>query len=182
MRRLAAIILLLLSSVVAEAQLRTVQHRCWDIVTEKDDDTPHVLVPMMTTAVDSGSMLVAMAMKYIGTPYRYAGRSPKAFDCAGFALYLYKHFGHRLPGWSAAQARLGIEVSDTRNLRPGDLVFFGGRGAKKVVGHTGIVVDADERTGTFRFIHASTGAGVIISRSTEDYYKKRYITARRILK
>lgn len=182
MRRFAAIILLLLSAVVAEAQLRTVQHRCWDIVTEKDDDTPHVLVPMMTTAVDSGSMLVAMAMKYIGTPYRYAGRSPKAFDCAGFALYLYKHFGHRLPGWSAAQARLGIEVSDTRNLRPGDLVFFGGRGAKKVVGHTGIVVETDVQTGVFRFIHATTGAGVIISKSTEDYYKSRYITARRIFR
>ena len=182
MKRLAITLVLFSLACAARAQHVTVQHRCWDIVTEVDDGKPEVRVPMMITSVDSGAMLVAMAMEYLGTPYRYGGRTPKAFDCAGFALYLYKHFGYSLPGWSGAQARLGIEVSDTRNLRAGDLVFFGGRGAKKIVGHTGIVVDTDVRTGVFRFIHASTGAGVIISKSTEDYYRKRYITARRILR
>ena len=174
MRRLAAILLVLVAASSAAAQSATVRHRCWDIVVEREaDDRPNVLVPMME-AVDSGALLVTMAMDYLGTPYRYAGRTPKAFDCAGFALYLYKHFGYSLPGWSGAQARLGTVVSDTRNLRPGDLVFFGGRGNKKVVGHTGIVVDTDVSTGVFRFIHASTGAGVIVSRSTEEYYSKRY--------
>lgn len=182
MRRLAAILLVLVAASSAAAQSATVRHRCWDIVVEREaDDRPNVLVPMME-AVDSGALLVTMAMDYLGTPYRYAGRTPKAFDCAGFALYLYKHFGYSLPGWSGAQARLGTEVSDTRNLRPGDLVFFGGRGNKKVVGHTGIVVDTDVSTGVFRFIHASTGAGVIVSRSTEEYYSKRYLTARRIFR
>ena len=182
MRRLAAILLVLVAASSAAAQSATVRHRCWDIVVEREaDDRPNVLVPMME-AVDSGALLVTMAMDYLGTPYRYAGRTPKAFDCAGFALYLYKHFGYSLPGWSGAQARLGTVVSDTRNLRPGDLVFFGGRGNKKVVGHTGIVVDTDVSTGVFRFIHASTGAGVIISRSTEEYYSKRYLTARRIFR
>lgn len=181
MRRLAAILIVLTVVLTATAQSAVVRHRCWDIVVERGDDRPYVLVPMMET-VDSGALLVSMAMDYLGTPYRYAGRSPKAFDCAGFALYLYKRFGYDLPGWSGAQARLGIEVSDTRNLRAGDLVFFGGRGAKKIVGHTGIVVDTDVQTGVFRFIHASTGAGVIISKSTEDYYKKRYITARRLFR
>lgn len=182
MRRFAAIFIVLITALSAAAQSATVRHRCWDIVVEREaEGRPYVLEPMME-AVDSGALLVTMAMDYLGTPYRYAGRSPKAFDCAGFALYLYRHFGYSLPGWSGAQARLGTEVSDTRNLRPGDLVFFGGRGNKKVVGHTGIVVDADANSGTFRFIHASTGAGVIISRSTEDYYRMRYITARRIFR
>ena len=182
MRRLAAILLVLVAASSAAAQSATVRHRCWDIVVEREaDDRHNVLVPMME-AVDSGALLVTMAMDYLGTPYRYAGRTPKAFDCAGFALYLYKHFGYSLPGWSGAQARLGTVVSDTRNLRPGDLVFFGGRGNKKVVGHTGIVVDTDVSTGVFRFIHASTGAGVIVSRSTEEYYSKRYLTARRIFR
>ena len=182
MRRLAAILLVLVAASSAAAQSPVVRHRCWDIRVEREaDDRPNVLVPMME-AVDSGALLVTMAMDYLGTPYRYAGRTPKAFDCAGFALYLYKHFGYSLPGWSGAQARLGTVVSDTRNLRPGDLVFFGGRGNKKVVGHTGIVVDTDVSTGVFRFIHASTGAGVIVSRSTEEYYSKRYLTARRIFR
>lgn len=180
MKRLATIMALFSLACISVAQSVTVQHRCWDIVTEFDDDKTMLRVPMMEAYVDSGAMLVKMSMKYLGTPYRYGGRTPKAFDCAGFAYFLYKQFGYSLPGWSGAQARLGVEVSDTRNLRAGDLVFFGGRGAKKIVGHTGIVVDTDVQTGTFRFIHASTGLGVIISKSTEDYYKSRYITARRI--
>ena len=134
MRRFAAIFIVLITALSAAAQSATVRHRCWDIVVEREaEGRPYVLVPMMET-VDSGARLVTMAMDYLGTPYRYAGRSPKAFDCAGFALYLYRHFGYSLPGWSGAQA------------------------------------------------HASTGAGVIISRSTEDYYRMRYITARRIFR
>lgn len=181
MKRAAIILVFVSLGCITAAQSLTVKHRCWDIVVEVDENRPELRVPMMEAPVDSGAMLVTMAMEYLGTPYHYGGRTPKAFDCAGFALFLYKHFGYSLPGWSGAQARLGIEVSDTRNLRAGDLVFFGGRGAKKIVGHTGIVVDTDVQTGVFRFIHASTGAGVIISKSTEDYYKSRYITARRIL-
>ena len=180
MKRLLAISLLLSMVCAAHAQQPTYRHSCWDIdITASRKPLPP---PMSISRSDTGLMIVAMAKEYLGTPYRFGGRTPKAFDCAGFALYLYRHFGHDLPGWSGAQAKLGIEVSDTRNLQPGDLVFFGGRHQKKVVGHTGIVVSTDEKTGIFRFIHASTGAGVIISRSTEEYYKSRYITARRLLK
>lgn len=165
----------------------TLRHRCWDIDIQalrplnRQAVRPSPLVPMVAAAADTGMLIVEAARAYIGTPYRFGGRSPKGFDCAGFALYLYKQYGRSLPGWCGAQARLGIVVSDTRNLRPGDLVFFGGRGNRKVVGHTGIVVEADVKTGVFSFIHASSSAGVIISRSTEDYYRSRYITARRIL-
>ena len=181
MRRFAAITLFLIAlAACAQAQLPTVRHQCWDIDVSVSR-TP-IPPPLIIPRSDTGMAIVALAKEYIGTPYRFGGRTPKAFDCAGFALFLYRHFGHDLPGWSGAQAKLGIEVSDTRNLQPGDLVFFGGRHQKKVVGHTGIVVDTDTKTGVFRFIHASTGAGVIISRSTEPYYKERYLTARRILK
>ena len=157
-------------------------HRCWDIDVELDNTRPPYRQPHTIAQADSGLMLVGMAKEYIGTHYRYGGRSPKGFDCAGFALYLYKHFGHNLPGWSGAQAKLGVEVSDTRNLLPGDLVFFGGRHSHKIVGHTGIAIQTDTTTGVFTFIHASTTNGVIISRSTEPYYAQRYLTARRIFK
>ena len=186
MKRLAIIILFLAAATLGAAQLpSTLRHQCWDI----DFPTPSSTLnsplstlhsPLMATQPDSGLLLVEMARQYIGTPYHFGGRSPKAFDCAGFALYLYKHFGYNLPGWSGAQARLGVEVSDTRNLLPGDLVFFGGRHQKKIIGHTGIVVDANPQTGVVHFIHASSSAGVIISRSTEPYYKERYLSARRI--
>ena len=161
-----------------QAQPATQHHRCWDIDVDLPADAP--TPPYIIAKADTGLMLVTLAKDYLGTPYHYGGRTPKGFDCAGFAWYLYKHFGYDLPGWSGAQASLGTEVSDTRNLLPGDLVFFGARHNKKFIGHTGIVVGA-EPDGTFRFIHASTGAGVIISRNTEPYYAARYLTARRIL-
>ena len=182
MKRLATAALLMLLAATPAAAQHVQRHNCWDIDIEEDLTRPPFRSPRTITAADSGLMLVGMAKEYLGTPYHYGGRTPKAFDCAGFALYLYRHFGHNLPGWSGAQAKLGVEVSDTRNLLPGDLVFFGGRHSHKTVGHTGIAISTDTTTGVFTFIHASTGAGVIISRSTEEYYKKRYLTARRIFK
>lgn len=163
----------------AHAQ-HVVRHSCWDI--DLAPTATGIPSPYIIAKADSGLLLVAMAKEYLGVPYHYGGRTPKAFDCAGFALYLYRHFGHHLPGWSGAQAKLGTEVSDTRNLQAGDLVFFGGRHKTKSIGHTGIVVSADPVDGTFRFIHASVSAGVIISKSTEEYYRTRYLTARRIFK
>lgn len=160
------------------------RHRCWDIDEEVEPGNISIPFrrPLPSETIDTADLLIDYASKYIGTPYHFGGRSPKGFDCAGFALFVYKRYGYDLPGWSGAQALLGVKVSDTRNLQRGDLVFFGGRHQSKVIGHTGIVVEANAETGVFRFIHASTGTGVIISRSTEPYYKERYITARRILR
>ena len=155
------------------------RHCCWDIDIMPAELTFHP-APLIISTADSGIMLVAMAKEYLGTPYHYGGRTPKGFDCAGFALYLYRHFGHDLPGWCGAQACLGVEVSDTRNLLPGDLVFFGGRHQTKKIGHTGIVVSSDTASGVFTFIHAATHSGITISRSTEEYYRLRYLTARRV--
>ena len=182
MRRGFAIFLSLVVAATAMSQVDATRHRCWDIDIVPPRAGVYVQPPYNVPNVDTGVLLVSYARQFIGTPYRFGGRSPKAFDCAGFALYLYRQFGYDLPGWSGAQAKLGVEVSDTRNLQAGDLVFFGGRHHTKTVGHTGIVVEADAKTGVFRFIHASTGAGVIISKSTEPYYMQRYLTARRLLK
>ena len=183
MRQRVLIALLLLLPMASFAQNGRQRHRCWDIDLQvyAAHDRPDYVARLTRAEADTGALVVRTASRFVGTPYRYAGRSPKAFDCAGFVLYVYKHFGYSLPGWCGAQARMGIEVSDTRNLQAGDLVFFGGRNHRKVIGHVGIVVEADPEDGTFSFIHASTSAGVIISRSTEPYYKERYITARRIL-
>ena len=168
-----------LSIFISNAQ-HTPRHNCWDLDLQPKEcvvPTPYIIAPS-----DSGLLLVAMAKEYLGTPYHYGGRTPKAFDCAGFALYLYRHFGHELPGWSGAQAKLGTEVGDTRNLLPGDLVFFGGRHHTKTIGHTGIVINTDTTSGVFTFIHAATHSGVTISRSTEPYYAPRYLTARRLFR
>ena len=67
------------------------------------------------------------------------------------------------------------------DMRRGDLVFFTSSRSGHNVGHVGIVVDVNPDTGTFSFIHASTQYGVIVSRSDEGYYARRYVGVRRVL-
>lgn len=130
---------------------------------------------------DTADLLIAEAEKHLGAPYRYGGKGPAVFDCAGFARFVYLKFGYRLPGGSGSQYQLGRRIHDTRKLQRGDLVFWQGRGGHGGVGHTGIVSEVDTVTGVFRFIHAATSTGVIHSYSNEEYYARRYIGATRLL-
>lgn len=130
---------------------------------------------------DTADLLIAEAEKHLGAPYRYGGKGPKAFDCAGFARFVYMKFGYRLPGGSGPQYKQGRHIKDPRRLQRGDLVFWQGRSGGGGVGHTGIVCEVDTVTGVFRFIHAATSSGVIHSYSSEPYYSSRYIGGTRLL-
>lgn len=147
-----------------------------------------VLVPLLRENVesllsqpDSADLLIEEAKRHLGKPYRYGGKGPNAFDCAGFARYVYMQFGFTLPGGSSSQISKGRRVRSTKLLQRGDLVFWQGREANGRVGHTGIVTEVDTATGRFRFIHAATHSGVIYSYSTEEYYARRYVGACRLL-
>lgn len=122
--------------------------------------------------------VIAEAMKYLGTPYKWGGKTPKGFDCAGFVRYIYGKFGVLLPPSAAPQYKMGIAVNK-EELAIGDLVFFGGRHKSKIIGHVGIVTDVHD--GEFVFIHSATSTGITLTSSTEPYYKKRYIGACRII-
>lgn len=125
--------------------------------------------------------LLSYAFQYIGTPYRYGGQTPKGFDCAGFVRFVYRQFGFDLGSSCSPQYRAGTDIRHTTDLRRGDLVFFGDRHKVNILGHVGIVTHVDPQSGKFRFIHSSTSAGVIESRSSEPYYVLRYLCACRIL-
>lgn len=122
--------------------------------------------------------LLKEAGKHIGKPYRHGMKGPKAFDCSGFSSYVYRQFGYNISPSSRTQYTEGKKV-DRKNLREGDLVFFTSRSSGKNVGHVGIVVSADNATGSFRFIHASI-KGVKID-DCKGYYEGRYVGARRII-
>lgn len=140
----------------------------------------HVIDSIQSTP-DSADLLILEARKHLGKPYRFGGKGPSTFDCAGFARYVYLQFGHTLPGGSRSQYHLGRHIKETKKLQRGDLVFWQGRSGKGGVGHTGIVTEVDTATGVFRFIHAATSSGVIHSYSNEAYYIRRYIGATRLL-
>ena len=69
-----------------------------------------------------------------------------------------------------------------KDLRPGDLVFFGGRRGGKTVGHVGMVVSVDKERNAMKFIHSANSSGITITSYPDGgYYSRRYIGARRIL-
>lgn len=127
-------------------------------------------------AVDS---VIGESMKYLDTPYRWAGKTPKGFDCAGFTRYVFSKFGVSLAPSAGGQYRECRHIADS-TLQVGDLVFYGGRKSTKAVGHVGLVTEVND-DGSFRFIHSSTQSGIVITYSKEPYYRKRYIGACRII-
>lgn len=118
------------------------------------------------------------AMKYIGVPYKWGGKTPKGFDCAGFTRYIYGKFGVSLAAAAGPQYKEGVRIKKDE-LAPADLVFYGGRRRSKSIGHVGLVTSVEE-DGSFNFIHASS-TGIRVSSSKEAYYAKRYIGACRLI-
>lgn len=125
--------------------------------------------------------VLATAYSKLGAHYKFGGKGPNAFDCAGFTRWVYLHYDIVLAPSAGAQFPQGKAVKDTRKLRPGDLVFYGARRKNHSIGHVGLVVEVDSVSGDFRFIHSSTSLGVTVSSSREPYYAQRYISACRIL-
>ena len=112
--------------------------------------------------------VVGIAMRYLGTPYRWGGASPGGFDCSGFVMYVFAQIGVSLPHNAAAQYGYGSPVSRSE-LQPGDLVFFDG------LGHVGIYI------GGGQFIHSPhTGDVVKISSLSDSWYASTYVGARRL--
>jgi len=136
-------------------------------------------MPEKQTNVQSvEKQLIDFAKKYLGTPYKYAGKTPAGFDCSGFAGFVFKKFGVILPASSLEIAQIGESV-DKKDLKIGDLVFFEGRNRKKIVGHIGVVSEINDDD--VYFIHAAVNSGgVIISGMKEQYYASRYLMAKRV--
>jgi len=84
----------------------------------------------------------AVARKYVGYPYRYGAAGPRAFDCSGLTMYVYRQFGIKLPHKASAQfsTRYGRRIASVKALIPGDLVFFSNTTGRRGITHTAIYI------------------------------------------
>jgi cell wall-associated NlpC family hydrolase len=84
---------------------------------------------------------VAVAERFVGTPYLWGGRSPAGLDCSALVQLARQSAGSACPRDSDMQAVLGRTLADGEEPRRGDLVFWRG--------HVAVLLDAH------RIVHAN---------------------------
>ena len=126
-------------------------------------------LPATTSASEESRNATAarLATRYLGAPYVWAGSSPSGFDCSGLVMYAFGKVGVAIPHNAAQQFRLGTPVARDR-LVPGDVVFF------NQLRHNGIYL------GGGRFVHSTKPGGVRIARLDDDWFRSRWVGARRL--
>lgn len=118
--------------------------------------------------------LVVFAKTLIGTPYIYAKQDPKiGFDCSGFVNYVFKNFDIAVPRTSSDFKNFGKKIN-IEEIKLGDVIVFKSFSDSAVIGHLGIVCEADGFNS--KFIHASSGKTmqVVISDLNSTHYSKRF--------
>lgn len=113
------------------------------------------------------------ASHFLGTPYRFGGEGASGIDCSSFVQQVFRENRIELPRTAREQIRIGTDVP-AGELRKGDLVFF--QTYASYPSHVGIYL------GDGKMIHASSGKGeVTISDLNSDYYRPRYLGAKRVV-
>jgi lipoprotein Spr len=124
------------------------------------------------SSLDEGKM-GKIIDSYMGSPYKRGGETKGGMDCSGLVVVVYRQYsGFRLPHDTQKLFKL-VKHIDKGNLVYGDLVFFSDGWFR--VSHVGIYI------GQGKFVHSIEDFGVIVSSLNEDYYKKRYLGARRVI-
>lgn len=128
-----------------------------------------------SATINYGEEVAAVATKYVGSPYKYGGTTPKGFDASSFTQYVYKNAATKMsiPRMSANQYKTGKPVNKSE-LKAGDLVFYA-TGTKGKVSFVGIYNRNDTFIGT-------TSKGVKVVKMSDKYWKDRYVGAKRIIK
>jgi cell wall-associated NlpC family hydrolase len=147
-----------------------------DVKSEKSTAKPSTTSSMSAVEKNKREDVLKEAEKHIGTPYKYSGKTPEGFDCSGFTNYVFNQNDLKISGPSHELAMMGV-YKDQNELKPGDLVFFGG---DNKISHVGIVKENTvEKT---YFIHSSTSAGIKIDEiNSSDYWRSRYLFGRDLI-
>ncbi|WP_433255265.1 C40 family peptidase [Streptosporangium sp. CA-135522] len=114
--------------------------------------------------VRAGKAVVA-AKKQIGDPYRWGATGPGAFDCSGLVQYAWRKAGVSLPRITQSQYRAVRKKVSWSRLRPGDLLFFYGKG------HVGMYV------GKGKMVHSPSSGKTVRIVNLKGYYRSSFAGA-----
>ena len=140
----------------------------------KKEQTKDINLIQKSQSKTERDSIVSYAKKYLGTPYLYAGNDPaKGFDCSGFVSYVFHHFDVTLPRSSGQYKNIGTKLSP-EDFKVGDILVFYGYKDKTIIGHLGIICEANGMQS--KFIHASSGKvnSVTITALDTEHYTNRF--------
>lgn len=98
----------------------------------------------------SGQSIAELAMRFLGVPYVWGGKTPAGLDCSGLVQLVINLSGYSFPRDAWQQAALGRNVPFTGSdfeFEAGDLLFFSHPGQR--IHHVGISL------GGAGYVHAS---------------------------
>lgn len=121
--------------------------------------------------------LIRKASEHLGTRYRSGGTTSAGYDCSGLMFATFQNVDMTLPRSSQEMANYGIRINRSQ-AQKGDLIFFATFGGRRV-SHVGMVTEVVD--GVIKFIHSSTGSGVIVSSLNESYYSRTFVQVNRVL-
>ncbi len=117
--------------------------------------------------------IINTAMMFLGVPYKFGGTSPSTgLDCSAYVKKVFGILNIELPRTARDIYHVGRYVKKSQ-LATGDLVFF--RTYARYPSHVGIYLRDN------KFIHASSRSKMVTIDDLDfNYYRKRYIGAKRI--
>ena len=136
---------------------------------EEDADQANSQAAARALSGISGRAGVAInyALKQIGDRYVFGSAGLLTWDCSGLTMRAFQAAGVSLPHSSAAQSRLGKQVS-LKSLKPGDLLFYG-----RPVSHVGMYI------GGGKMVHAPRSGSRVKITTSGSLGKKPLVGARR---
>ena len=123
---------------------------------------------------DDNEALYTAVNSWLGVPYKYGGTDRNGIDCSAFVGTIYRQIYGVSLHRTANDILRDVELIAKNQLREGDILFF--TNSKGKVSHVGIYL----KDGLFA--HASTSAGVCVSRVDDTYWSKHFYKGGRVKK